>query len=167
MADDVPQSAYLPSNDEGLVQFIQVVRMVMRDYPELNRLIRGEEHSDRLIAWAILDVIDDWNTTPPLIGPVTISSFPSAHLLVQGTVVSLLKSAGLLMTRNAIAFSDGGFSYNTDKTAALMAWIQLHDNEYEKKKLRLKTATNIARAWGGGLHSEYLWISSGWYGSWI
>jgi len=167
MADDTPQSAYLPTNEEGLTKFIQVVRTVMRDFPELNRLIRGEEHSDRLIAWAILDTIDDWNTTPPLIGGVTIASFPSAHLLIQGTMVQLLKSSGLLMTRNAIAFSDGGFSYNTDKTQAMMAWINMLANEYEQKKMRLKTATNIARAWGGGLHSEYLWVSSGWYGAWI
>jgi hypothetical protein len=149
-----------------MARAIQLVRLVMRDYPELNRLIRGEEHSDRLVAWAIMDVLDDWNTTPPLIGNVTIVTFPSTRLLVKGAIAQLLTSVGLLSTRNAVAFSDGGFSYNTDKTRALTTWIQLFQNEYEKKKLRLKTAQNIAGGFGSGVHSEYAWLNSGWYGNW-
>ncbi len=162
----VDQSGYVPDADIELGQFIQLVRLFLRDFPELNRLIRGHEHSDRMIAWAVMDTLDDYNTTPPLLGQTTLATFPSSHLLLRGTVAHLIQSVGLLQTRNAIAFTDGGFSYNTDKSRALMAWLQMFQNEWEKKKLRLKTAVNIEAGFGGGVHSEYLWISSGWYGAW-
>jgi len=159
-------SSYTPSEDQRLAQVVKMVRTFMRDHPQLNRLTRGEESSNRMIAWAVLDCIDDFNTTPPEIGTWTVSTFPSMHLLLRGTVVNLLTSVGLLNTRNAIAFTDGGFSYNTDKSRAIMAWIQLISNEYEHKKLRLKASRNIRAGWGGGIHSEYIWYSHGWYGGW-
>jgi hypothetical protein len=159
-------AGYLPTSEEQLGQVVNIIRLMMRDYQELNQLTLGVENDERLIVWAILDTIDDWNITPPLLNAVTISTFPSMRLLTTGAIIQLLKSVGILGTRNAVAFTDGGFSYNTDKTQALMSWIGLLENEYEKKKLRYKTALNIENAWGGGVHSEYLWISSGWYGSW-
>jgi hypothetical protein len=162
--DDVSDSV-TPSNDIALQRFVGVVRAFMRDYPELNRLIKGEEHSDRLIAWAIIDALEDFNTTPPMTG-YGLSSFPSKHLLLRGTVISLLESVGLLMTRNHLTFSDGGIQVGiSDKTPLIQSWIQMFTNKYEQKKMQLKVALNIEGGWGGGLHSEYLW-TSGFYGGW-
>lgn len=155
-----------PAREQAYSQIAQVIRAYMRDYAELNRLIKGVESSDRLIFWAIADCIDDWNSTPPLIGPVSILNFPSKHLLVRGTVINLLESVGLLQTRNHLTFSDGGIQVGiSDKTPLIQAWIQLLKNSYESKKLRLKVAMNIEAAWGGGVHSEYLWVN-GFYGGW-
>lgn len=157
---------FTPSRKLAFTQMIGRTRAFLRDHAELNRLIQGVEHSDRLIAWALADTIDDWNTTPPLIGPVDIESFPSARLLMRGTVIALLESAGLLQTRNHLSFSDGGIQVGiSDKTALLQSWIQLFKNDYESKKLRLKVSMNIEGAWGGGVHSEYLW-TNGFYGGW-
>lgn len=162
--DDVSDSV-TPSNDISLQRFVGIVRMFMRDYPELNRLIKGEEHSDRLIAWAVIDALEDFNTTPPMTG-YGLSSFPSKHLLLRGTIISLLESVGLLMTRNHLTFSDGGIQVGvSDKTPLIQSWIQLFTNKYEQKKQQLKVALNIEGGWGGGLHSEYLW-TSGFYGGW-
>jgi hypothetical protein len=159
-------SGFSPARQLAFTQVAQIVRAFLRDYPELNRLTRGVEHSDRLIFWAIADAIDDWNTTPPLIGPVDIGNFPSKHLLVRGTVITLLESLGLLMTRNHLTFSDGGIQVGvSDKTPLIHAWLQMFKNNYESKKLRLKVAINIENAWGGGVHSEYLW-TNGFYGGW-
>jgi len=86
--------------------------------------------------------------------------------LLRGAVINLLESAGLLMTRNHLTFSDGGIQVGiSDKTPLYHAWIQLFRNDYESKKLRLKVAINIEQAWGGGVHSEYLW-TNGFYGGW-
>lgn len=160
MADD---AAFIPSNNIPLEQFVGIVRAFMRDQPELNRLIKGEEHSDRLIAWAIIDAIDDFNTTPPMTSYGLIN-FPSKHILLRGVVVSLLESVGLLMTRNHLNVSDGGIQVGiSDKTPLIQSWIQLFSNKYERKKKELKIAINIENGWGGGLHSEYLW-TSGYYG---
>ena len=156
---------FTPSADIPLKQFVGLVRSFMRDYPELNRLIQGQEHSDRLIAWAIIDALDDFNTTPPMTN-YGLTNFPSRHLLLRGTVISLLESLGLLMTRNHLTFSDGGIQVGvSDKTPLIQSWLQMFSNKYEQKKDRLKVALNIEGGWGGGVRSEYSW-ANGFYGGW-
>ncbi len=156
---------FFPEDDLPLRSFISVVRAFMRDYPELNRLIQGEEHSNRMIAWAIVDALNDFNTTPP-ITQFGLHNFPSKHILLRGTVISLLESLGMLMTRNQLTFSDGGIQVGiSDKSNLLMNWINMFTNKYEEKKKQLKIALNIEGGWGGGIHSEYLWMN-GFYGGW-
>ena len=55
------------SAQEDLIRFVSEVRLYLRDYAELNRLIDGEETSDRMLAWAVIDALDDINNTPPFI----------------------------------------------------------------------------------------------------
>src|SRR5258708_5945987 len=127
-------SPVIPSQNLPLAQFVQMIRNYMRDHAELNRLIQGVEHSDRLIAWAVIDAIDDYNSTPPLTR-VGLTNFPSMSILRLGTVINLLESVGLLMTRNQISFSNGGIQVGvSDKTPLLQSWIQLLTNNYDKKK---------------------------------
>src|SRR6185436_9244583 len=134
---------FTPSFNIALSQFVGLVRAYMRDYPELNRLFVGEEHSDRLIAFAVIDTLEDFNTTPPMTN-YQINNFPSKSLLRIGTIANLLMSVGLLMTRNHITFSDGGVQVGVnDKTPLIQSWIQLFTNMYETKKDRLKVALNI------------------------
>lgn len=162
---DPDVSGFAVSNNVAIAQFVGLVRAYMRDYPELNRLIKGEEHSDRLIAWAVIDAIDDFNSTPPMTN-YQLSNIPSKSLLLRGTVISLLESIGLLMSRNHLTFSDGGIQVGaSDKTPLIQSWIQLLGNKYEDKKQKLKIALNIEGGWGGGVHSEYLW-TNGFYGGW-
>ncbi len=154
---------WAPSHNIVLEQFIGTVRLYMRDYAVLNRLIAGEEHSDRMIAWAVIDTIDDFNSTPPITN-YTLLNFPSSSLLVRGTTVNLLQSVGLLMTRNQLNFSDGGLQVSvSDKAPLIQSWIQMLSNGYEEKKKQLKIALNLEGGWGGGVHSEYKWIN-GFYG---
>jgi len=155
----------IPGQPISLAQFVQVVRNFLRDKPELNRLIQGEEHSDRLIAWAVIDAIDDYNTTPPFSGH-SFGDFPSKSLLLRGTTINLLESVGLLMTRNSLPFSDGGIQVNlNEKTPLIQSWISLFANRYEAKKREMKIAINLENGWGSGVHSEYLW-TNGFYGGW-
>ncbi len=154
---------WVPSHNVALEQFIATVRLFMRDYPQLNRLIAGEEHSDRMIAWAIVDALDDFNSTPPMTN-FGLNTFPSHSILLRGTVINLLQSIGLLMTRNHLTFSDGGLQVGvSDKTPLIQSWIQMFSNIYEEKKKQLKIALNIEGGWGGGIHSEYSWVN-GHYG---
>ncbi len=165
MASVIDLGASIPSNNINVLNFVSTVRGYLRDYPELNRLISGQEHSDRQILWAIQDALEDFNTTPPMTS-FGLDSFPSKHLLLRGTVINLLESVGLLMTRNHLTFSDGGIQVGvSDKTPLIQAWLQLFTAKYESKKERLKVAINIEEGWGGGVHSEYLYINS-FYGGW-
>jgi len=144
-----------------VAQLISMVRAKLRDFPELNRLIEGKETSDREIALALAEAVDDFNTTPPLIESYTIENFPSPSLLVRGALINVLESVGLLQTRNQMSYSDGqGIQVSiSDKTPMLMQWLTLFMNQYEQKKLRLKKALNLKGALNGSsVPSEYSYL---------
>lgn len=144
-------------------QFKSEVRGYIRDFPELNRLISGEESSDRMVEYCIWLSIDEWNTTPPVTANV-LSDFPSRLILLQLTLCHLLTSVGLLKSRNRFTYNDGGFSVQTEEQDTMYSrWIQLLRSQVDPKLMRLKVALNISGGYGGGLGSEYGWIN-GWYG---
>ena len=150
---------------QKVLSLIATVRTRMRDFPELNRLIEGHETSDREIALAMMEAIDDFNTTPPLIESYGIENFPSVSLLIRGTIINVIESVGLLQTRNQMTYSDGqGVQVSiSDKTPMLMNWLNLFINQYEQKKLRLKKALNLKGALNGsGVSSEYKFLDGYW-----
>ncbi len=168
MANDPvsPNSNSMGAAAEGQLpkEFINVMAMVrqkLRDYPELNRLVSGKETSDRALAFAILEALDDFNTTPPLIDTYGIVNFPSISLLINGTIINILESVGLLQTRNHMVYSDGSIQVGTsDKTPMLMQWIGRFQQTYEAKKFRLKQALNLNGALRGrGVSSEYTYVN--------
>ena len=138
------------SNQQSLARFVTQVRHYMRDFPELNRLIDGVETSDRLIAWAVIDTLDDIANTPPLLGFYSIDTFPYKHLLMRGTVISILESVGLLQTRNQLSYSDGSISVQaSDKAPMIMQWIGMFRSTYEQKKKDFKISMNLAMGFDG------------------
>ncbi len=164
-ATNPAEQALVPKSELQIDDFVNQVRLFLRDYAELNRLIAGVENSNRQIVWAIMDALDDYNTTPPFT-KFGIYDFPSRSLLIRAVVCTLLESVGMLQTRNHIQFSDGGITVGiNDKTPFLQSWIQLFRNQYEEKKLKLKVAYNIEAGWGGGIHSEYRFVNN-FYGEW-
>ena len=157
-----PRAKAIPGLPQSVEYFVQSVRLFMRDYPELNRLTKGEESSDRMIVWAIIHTVDDFNSTPPLIG-VSWEEIPKS-ILLYGVVATLLDSVIMLSTRNHLAYSDGGINVNLDKSGLLMQLRQMVNGTYEQKKDRYKIALNISRGFGN-VSSEY-WIVNGSYGAW-
>ena len=149
--------------------FIQTVRFFMRDHPQLNRLIKGQEHSDRMIAWAIMDFLSDWAGTPPNLGYMTLEEMCRMHyqsFALRGTAVALMQSVGILQTRNFLQFSDGGISVAvSDKAPMWMQWIRDFQTKYEQEKVQRKVSLNIAQCLGvfSGVHTEYFFVN-GWFG---
>jgi len=144
-------------------QFVQVVRLYMRDHPQLNRLVAGEESSDRMIAWATMDALADFNGTPPMIGTFTLEMLlqrDQQALLLRMVTCSLLESVGLLQTRNHVNYSNGGINVGVnDKTPLIMNWLQYFKGTTEQMKQRVKVTFNIEQILGPsnpGVHSE-LW----------
>jgi len=139
-----------------LEQLVEIVRSYLRDYPELNRLINGMESSKRSIATAILDAVEDFNTSSPL-AAVAVESFPSTSLLRIGAVKYLLESLSLLQARNHTTYSDGqGVQINeSDKAPIYTNLAQKLESEWERKKAKLITRMNIANSMGGGVTSDF------------
>jgi len=148
-------------------QFVGEVRAFMRDFPPLNRLISGEESSDRMIRYCATLAVDEWNTTPPLSGH-GIANFPSRSVLLHLTVINLLTSVGILKSRNSFAYSDGGFQVQTEEhDSRYQRWIQMFRSmgPVSRQAIKeLKIALNIQGGWGAGIGSEYGWIH-GWHGT--
>ena len=149
----------IPGMSKTFVNFVHVVRSFCRDFPEVNRLVRGVESSDRQIAWAVADALDDFNGTPHITDYSldNLLQRHQSHLLVRMTAINLIESVALLQTRNHLNYSDGGLNVGVnDKTNMLMSWLQLFKNEVEQKKTRVKLAFNIEEALSSyGVHSEY------------
>jgi hypothetical protein len=85
----------LPGASATFNHFVARVRLFMRDYAELNRLVAGEESNDRLIAFAVHDALSDFNATPPFLGAYGFTEFVQRgwmHPLMMKTVVCLLES---------------------------------------------------------------------------
>lgn len=152
-------------NDPDINTLAEYVRLFMRDYPELNRLTDGYDHSPRFIRWAVLDTISDWASTPPFIGQDLglILSRNWTSLFCRGVVITLLTSMGILHLRNHLAYSDGGVNVQTENPQMIQAWLQMMRSEYETKRQRALIALNIEYALSlasGGLHSELYFINS-------
>jgi hypothetical protein len=143
--------------------FVQEVRDYIRDFPELNRLISGEESSSRMIEYCVWLAVDEWNTTPPL-SSQQVANFPSRTILLVLTIIYILQSVGVLKSRNRFTYNDGGFSVVTEEQDdRYQRWISLFRSQINPKITRLKVALNIEGGWNAGVGSEYGWIN-GWYG---
>lgn len=157
----------IPGVTQTFRDFVQMVRLYLRDFPELNRLVAGEESSDRQIAWAIMDALSDFNGTPPFLGTFVLEDLLQLNqqaLLLRMTVTSVIESVGLLQTRNHLNYSNGGTTVGVnDKTPMLMNWLQQFKATTEQMKQRVKVAINIGNMLGGcgtGVHSEYWFVNA-------
>jgi hypothetical protein len=147
----------------------QAVRLFMRDYAEVNLLVRGEESSDRMIAWATMDFVSDFNgsTTPfTSIGIEEMYYRGWQSFCVRGTTCTLLQSLMILYARNHLPFQDGGISINlNDKAPLIMQMLSLLLSAYEQNKRSMKTALNIElllQPDSTGLFSDYSRLSAAW-----
>lgn len=160
----------IPGSTQTFNVFVAQTRLFMRDFPELNRLVAGEESSDRMIAFAAMEAMSDFNSEPPNLGFYTFDMFVSkgwVHPLRTGTICQLLHMVGLLQTRNHLPFSDGGLNVAvSDKTPLIQAWIQIFCSKWENWKQKTKVSQNIAGilTGAGGVSSE-LFAINGYFGS--
>lgn len=156
----------IPNVSPCMRNFVGIVRLYMRDHPELNRLVRGEESNDRQIAWAVLDTLSNFNGTPPLTIYTLEELLGRAQhsLLVRMTVVALLESVALLQMRNHVNYSNGGINVGVnDKAPMIMQWLQYFKSSTEQLKLRVKVALNVEQILGPsnvGVHSEIFAVNA-------
>jgi hypothetical protein len=135
--------------------FREAVRRYLRDQVQLNTLLAGHETDDVSLDLCIELALSDFNTTAPVITNYSIKTFPSFIILLYGTIVHVLQSAGVLQARNELNYSSGGVSVQISNKAGLYAsWLDRFLKQYEVKKTNLKVQINAAQAWGG-IESEY------------
>lgn len=149
--------------------FVQAVRFYLRDHAELNRLVAGEETSDPMIAWCVLDALSNFNGQTPIThySLEELIEKQQQHLLLRMTVECVIESVGLLQTRNHINYSDGGLNVGVnDKTPLLQNWLQYYRAFTEQRLQKVKVALNIESILGpgnAGAHSELWAINGSWF----
>src|ERR1039458_8644363 len=119
----------IPYMSQTFRDFSQAVRLYMRDFPELNRIVSGQESSDRQIAWSVYDAVSDFNGTPHFtsLSLEDLLQKNQHSLILRMTAISLIESVGLLQTRNHINYSNGGINVGVnDKTPMLMSWLHYY-----------------------------------------
>lgn len=137
--------------------------MFLNDTPELNRLIRRQESDDPKLDLALALAVDDFNITSPLLGTYRVETFPSLYMLIYGSTIQTLRSAGILQSRNELSYSSGGVSVRIfDKTQNYQSWIAQFVADYERKKQNYKISLNVMGALAGGVHSEYALLNYFW-----
>lgn len=157
----------MPPMERRVTEIIHAYRRYSRDYAELNRLIRGEESSDRDVRWAIADYIDHFNEVGHL-SSYTLANYPmqGRSLLIRGVTVTLLEGVVMLGIRNYSSFSDGGLNFSTESRIPLLQGFAAQLREQVDARIRsLKASLNIEEALGGaGAFSEYARVNGaeGW-----
>ena len=164
MAQDVPSDLIYADTGLTMRKAIQLVRVYLRDLPGLNRLVDGVESTERFVAFGIQDALSDWNSEPPIIGYVGLTSHPAPHLLIRRAAATVLEGVMHLQVRNHLTYNDGsGATVRTsDKGSQLQGIINWMVATYDAKKKNIKIALNLEQGWGG-IHSELVLIG-GYYG---
>lgn len=143
------------------VDFRNKIRAFIRDTPATNALLGTEETPDLLIDFALDLTLDDFNTSPPLIGQFNLYSHPSQSLVMLGAIIWILKSAGLQQSRNQLDYASGGITVaSSNKTPLYQSWLNIMMQEFEAKKANLKKSLNAVMAYGG-ISSEYSQVNFG------
>lgn len=145
-----------PVEQDRMRKARKFLRLFLMDTPELNRLIRGYEIDEDRLELAIMLFVSSFNTTTPILRPVSLGNFPSFYLLIMGSAVQCLKMAGLYQSRNELTYNSGGSSFiRSNKTPYYQSWIANFDADVQAKVLNLKIQQNVEGAYGSGFSSEY------------
>lgn len=144
---------------EVIDPIVDDLRHYLRDSKGLNTLLCDKvESTDEDLQRAIFMGLLWFNSMAPMTAH-RIESFPYSayHFLINEAVIEVLFSAGILHSRNNLAYSDGGVSVNDhDKAGAYQGWMQIIQSlkQLRASEKQYKVQKNIEACFGG-MHSEF------------
>lgn len=157
---------YVNQGEGGIVvpkQLVRQVRRLIQDYPEVNEIFEGEETSDMQLARFLVDMIDDWNYTPPLapsamINAVSLVKSPSLSgarkWVVDAAAARAMKSTIMKLARNDMPYTAGNVTIQPNSVwRNLQPIVQDIEIQYREFRDRYKISKNSEAAYGV-THSE-------------
>jgi hypothetical protein len=144
--------------DAELVEFIECVRLMMRDYGVNNHLLKKVQFEDKDINRAIELTVSQWNSTPP-VSNATWRHIPE-HTLFLGATRWLMQAESFLQVRNQISVQTDGLGVVGLDDKYQLYYNQMQDlrNEFKQETQERKYANNIAGGFGS-LGSGYANVS--------
>jgi hypothetical protein len=132
--------------------YINGLKDFIKDYPELNRLLKfREENAPNLLSLYLSMALGFLNSIPPLIASFDYPTFPIPSLLLHQGAIEALISNGICQARNDLTYNNGGVTVKISDKERYLQIIQLlyriTDMEINNFK-QLKVAINIESCWG-------------------
>ena len=144
-------------------KLIKQVRRFVQDYPEVNELFEGEETTDQQIARYLVDVVEQWNSTPPLITSAELNlnalvMNPALRgvrkNIVDAAAARIMSSIVLKLARNDMPYTAGNVTIQPHAVwRNLQPIVQDMKIEFKQFLQEYKIALNIQGAWGS-VHTE-------------
>jgi hypothetical protein len=137
------------------------VRLELRDFPEVNRLLDEYEFDAAEVLLAATRCVEYFNEVPPELDQrYDTSSFPSRYHWMEGTIYHLLRIAIAWYDRNKLAYSAGGVQVDDlNRSEAYLRHLQMRQQKWEEWVKRTKNRLN-AESGFLSLGSDY---NSGWW----
>ncbi|MEM5810447.1 MAG: hypothetical protein QXP66_00930 [Candidatus Aenigmatarchaeota archaeon] len=130
-------------------EFIVKFKDFVKDHPDLNKLIT-EEFTPTMIEFAIEEVLDDYNNTPPIFAEkVTFDNFPSFRLMFLGTIIFLLEAQQLWYSRNRLPYVDGDITIDPyNKLGEYASLLNMFVQQYISLRNSFKKTKNMENFYG-------------------
>lgn len=115
-------------------------------------LLDSNEFTDEQIMYAIRQVVDLWNETPPPVAHFTARNFPYRYRWIQGTIAQLYRMRAHSYRRNQLSYNAGGITIDDqNKSQEYQAISNELMDEFRQWMMAEKVRINIEAAWGRGL----------------
>lgn len=117
-------------------------------------LLDDLEFDDAEILYAIRQVVDLWNETPPhiRIATYTTQNFPYRYHWIKGTVATLYGIAAKKYLRNQLNYQAGGITIDDqNKYQQYLEFSKVQMDEFKEWMIREKIRLNMTLAWHTGL----------------
>lgn len=144
-------------------ELVDDLRNYIGDTPVENRLVEGTELTDEKIRLAVRLFIDHFNNSPPpLETDYKVKDFPDSHLLFQGSIIEMMKMAGILQSRNYLNFQDSGAGFAVeDKGQDYMNWLQTFMQTFQRNLQDIKSSLNAQEGFDN-IASPESWFPDFW-----
>ena len=125
----------------NMITLVERLRLRIYDTDPLLNILDGKlDFTDEQLQGYIIEALYDINEAEPQTR-YKLDRFPKTSLLLDGAMIFLLQSKGLLHLRNQISYSDAGFSVNLDdKSGNYAQWMAQLASSYAMKLKEFKRA---------------------------
>lgn len=136
------------------------VREFIGDYQPNNYLLNSVEFTDARITLCMELAVSEFNSVTPR-SNVSLGSFPSKALLLDGTMWKLLEGMAQQLSRNTMQYSDGGLQIPIEERYELYnQQAQQYQSQFINGSKTLKTQMNLDSGWG------YVMSDEAWFPIW-
>lgn len=137
---------------------INDIKLFLNDFADTNRLLHRPEFSPERIHNAVMNVLSEWNETPPILTQYKEDNFPYRLTMLYGVCSFLLAGEATYQARNQLTYQSGGLAVDDmNKADPYLRLSKEFEQKYKSLMATQKRQENIQRGWGH--------VSSGYYSS--